>query len=58
MSLEQLRALVKSVLRLPGKSDAAVEKDASAFLIGESAAMDHVRQLIEKLSRSQRNNFV
>jgi len=53
VSLEQLRALVKSVLRLPAKSDTAVEKDASAFLIGDSAAMDHVRQLIEKLSRSQ-----
>ncbi len=53
VSLEQLRALVKSVFRLPGKSEAGVEKDASAFLIGESAAMDQVRTLIEKLARSQ-----
>jgi two-component system response regulator PilR (NtrC family) len=52
VSLEQLRALVKSVFRLPGKEGGA-EKDASAFLIGESAAMGNVRQLIEKLARSQ-----
>ena len=53
VSLEQLRALVKSVFRLPGKSEGAVQKDASAFLIGESAIMEQVRKLIEKLARSQ-----
>ncbi|QID18986.1 sigma-54-dependent Fis family transcriptional regulator [Nitrogeniibacter mangrovi] len=53
VSLEQLRALIKSVFRLPEKGAGAVEKDASAFLIGESAAMAQVRQLIEKLARSQ-----
>ncbi|MCB1959095.1 MAG: sigma-54-dependent Fis family transcriptional regulator [Rhodocyclaceae bacterium] len=52
VSLEQLRALVKSVFRLPG-GEAEGEKDASAFLIGESNAMGQVRQLIGKLARSQ-----
>lgn len=53
VSLEQLRALVKSVFRLPAKSDEGAQKDASAFLIGESPVMDQVRTLIEKLARSQ-----
>jgi len=53
VSLEQLRALVKSVFRLPTHAKEGVEKDASAFLIGDSPAMDQVRTLIEKLARSQ-----
>ena len=53
VSLEQLRALVKSVFRLPTQAKDGVEKDASAFLIGESSAMEQVRKLIEKLARSQ-----
>ena len=53
VSLEQLRALAKSVFRLPGSGDAGESKDAGAFLIGQSAAMGQVRQLIEKLARSQ-----
>ncbi|WP_230969672.1 sigma-54-dependent transcriptional regulator [Nitrogeniibacter aestuarii] len=53
VSLEQLRALVKSVFRLPTQGKDAGEKDASAFLIGESGAMEQVRKLIEKLARSQ-----
>lgn len=53
VSLEQLRALAKSVFRLPGSSEGAQSRDASTTLIGESAAMAQVRQLIEKLARSQ-----
>ncbi|MCB1963147.1 MAG: sigma-54-dependent Fis family transcriptional regulator [Rhodocyclaceae bacterium] len=53
VSLEQLRALVKSVFRLPGSGEAEGGKDASAFLIGASNAMAQVRQLITKLARSQ-----
>ncbi|MBT0962100.1 sigma-54-dependent transcriptional regulator [Denitromonas iodatirespirans] len=53
VSLEQLRALVKSVFRLPDAANDEGRKDASAFLIGESATMAQVRQLIEKLARSQ-----
>ena len=53
VSLEQLRALIKSVFRLPKSDDADAQGDASAFLIGESAAMVQARQLIEKLARSQ-----
>ena len=51
VGLEQLRALVKSALRLPGGDKA---DDASLpGLIGESPAMQQVRALIEKLARSQ-----
>ncbi|KAA3651734.1 MAG: sigma-54-dependent Fis family transcriptional regulator [Proteobacteria bacterium] len=53
VSLEQLRALIKSVFRLPDASHDDTRKDASAFLIGASQAMAQVRQLIEKLARSQ-----
>jgi two-component system, NtrC family, response regulator PilR len=51
VGLEQLRALVKSALRLPeGAGD-----DAGALpgLIGDSPAMQQVRAMIEKLARSQ-----
>jgi len=50
VGLEQLRALVKSALKLPG-SESRV--DPSQSLRGESAAMQQVRGMIEKLARSQ-----
>jgi len=51
VGLEQLRALVKSALRLP---DAAAEEgSALPGLIGDSPAMEQVRAMIEKLARSQ-----
>lgn len=51
VGLEQLRALIKSALRLPdGGNDAGA---ALPGLIGESAAMQQVRAMIEKLARSQ-----
>ena len=50
VGLEQLRALVKSALRVP---DGANRDDPLQALTGESAAMEQVRALIEKMGRSQ-----
>jgi len=51
VGLEQLRALVKSALRLP---DGGRDSDeALPGLIGDSPAMQQVREMIEKLARSQ-----
>ena len=51
VGLEQLRALIKSALRLPdGGQDS--ENPLSA-LIGDSPSMQQVRTMIEKLARSQ-----
>ena len=50
VGLEQLRALVKSALRLP---EAGVESDPLQSLIGDSPSMQQVRAMIEKLARSQ-----
>src|SRR5258708_4997145 len=51
VSLEQLRTLVKSALSLP---QPAVSKTSSEqSLLGESAAIQQVRHLIQKLARSE-----
>jgi two-component system, NtrC family, response regulator PilR len=50
VGLEQLRALVKSALRLPGSKS---EDDPLQSLIGDSPSMQQVRGMIEKLARSQ-----
>lgn len=50
VGLEQLRALVKAALRLP---EGLAESDPLQSLIGDSAAMQQVREMIEKLARSQ-----
>jgi len=50
VGLEQLRALVKSALKLPGGE---LRADSAQSLRGESAAMQQVRGMIEKLARSQ-----
>jgi two-component system response regulator PilR (NtrC family) len=50
VGLEQLRALVKSALRV---SDNQRQDDPLRSLTGESGAMQQVRALIEKLARSQ-----
>jgi two-component system response regulator PilR (NtrC family) len=50
VGLEQLRALIRSALRLPGNG---VENDALRALTGESASMQQVRAMIEKMARSQ-----
>ncbi|MGH8728590.1 MAG: sigma-54-dependent transcriptional regulator, partial [Burkholderiales bacterium] len=51
VSLENIRALVKSALKLP--APAAPEKDDGRALLGQSAAIGHVRAVIEKLARSE-----
>ncbi|HMJ49576.1 MAG TPA: sigma-54 dependent transcriptional regulator, partial [Burkholderiales bacterium] len=50
VSLEQLRTLVKSALSL---AQPAEDKTGESRLLGGSEAMSQVRQLIEKLSRSE-----
>ncbi|MBL8472227.1 MAG: sigma-54-dependent Fis family transcriptional regulator [Rhodocyclaceae bacterium] len=50
VSLDQLRALVKSALRLP---EALPVASGSDELIGQSAALQQVRDLIGRLARSQ-----
>lgn len=50
VGLDQLRALVKSALRLP---DAETRAEDSSGLIGDSASMQQVRTMIDKLARSQ-----
>ncbi len=52
VSLEELRALVKSVLNLPSQ-DAACADEAGRTLQGESQAIRHARGMIEKVARSQ-----
>ncbi len=51
VSLEDLRTLVKSALKLPQRLSAA--KPARQQLLGESAAMQQAREMIHKLARSQ-----
>ncbi len=50
LSLEQLRSLVKSALSLP---HAEPMDDSKQLLLGHAAAMQKVRDLIEKVARSQ-----
>ncbi len=52
VSLEQLRALVKSALELPPASERKANS-ASLSLLGESQPMREVRALIERVARSQ-----
>ena len=51
LSLDQLRALVKSALSLPQKVAAA--KSGEPQLLGSSPGIEQVRSVIEKLARSQ-----
>lgn len=52
VSLEQLRTLVKSALSLP-QAGASPKAEGGQTLLGESAAMQAVRDLIEKLARTE-----
>ena len=52
VSLEQLRTLVKSALSLP-QVGASPKADGGQELLGESAVMQSVRDLIEKLARTE-----
>jgi two-component system response regulator PilR (NtrC family) len=51
VSLEQLRALVKSAIDLPVKED--IHQSGGPELLGQSPAMSQVRSLIERVARSQ-----
>ena len=51
LSLEQLRALIKSALAVPAK--AQLLRPDSLELVGSSPAIEHVRDLVEKVARSQ-----
>jgi two-component system response regulator PilR (NtrC family) len=51
VSLDQLRALVKSALKLPQANGVVESKERS--LLGHSAAMQRVRDLIDRVARSQ-----
>ncbi|WP_291992219.1 sigma-54 dependent transcriptional regulator [Candidatus Accumulibacter sp. ACC003] len=56
VALEQLRSLIKSALSLPQQSGEVSGASSTATggpLIGDSAAIENVRQLIDKLARSQ-----
>ncbi|WP_374683202.1 sigma-54-dependent transcriptional regulator [Accumulibacter sp.] len=56
VALDQLRSLIKSALSLPrrdGVSDDGRLVAATGQLIGASVAIEQVRQMIEKLARSQ-----
>ncbi len=54
VALEQLRALVKQALKVPDK----VQAPASYHLLGDSPAMQQVRMLIDRLSKSQAPVFI
>jgi two-component system response regulator PilR (NtrC family) len=56
VSLEQLRAVVKSALNLP--SSLVTPAEAEHVLLGKSPAMAQVREMIEKLARSQAPVYV
>jgi two-component system response regulator PilR (NtrC family) len=55
VSLEQLRALVKTALKVPEPSAASA---GGLRLIGDSTAMRQIRALIDKLARSQAPVFI
>jgi two-component system, NtrC family, response regulator PilR len=54
VALEQLRALVKQALKVPEKAP----PPSGYTLLGESAAMMHVRDMIERLAKSQAPVFI
>ncbi len=56
VALDQLRTLIKSALNLPqagDRPDGSTAAGTAGQLIGESSAIIHVRQMIDKLARSQ-----
>jgi two-component system response regulator PilR (NtrC family) len=54
VGLEQLRALVRAALSLPERGEApARDKRLVGRLLGESAPLVHVREMIAKLARTQ-----
>ncbi|XZG70917.1 sigma-54-dependent transcriptional regulator [Chitinibacteraceae bacterium HSL-7] len=53
VALDQLRTLVKSALKLEVEEPVAASVSGEPVLLGESAAMRQVHELIDKLARSQ-----
>jgi two-component system response regulator PilR (NtrC family) len=54
VGLDQLRALVRAALSLPERAEApARDKRLTGRLLGESAPLVHVREMIAKLARTQ-----
>jgi two-component system response regulator PilR (NtrC family) len=53
LSLDQLRTLVKSALRVPNSDSRAEDGAQTRRLLGGSPPIEQVRQIIVKLSRSQ-----
>lgn len=53
VALDQLRALVKSALKVPSTGGSTSDAEAARDLIGESAAMQDIRARIAKLARTQ-----
>ncbi|MEF8717602.1 MAG: sigma-54 dependent transcriptional regulator [Candidatus Accumulibacter necessarius] len=56
VALEQLRSLIKSALNLPrrnGAVDGNQPAGSATQLVGNSPAIEHVRETIDKLARSQ-----
>ena len=54
VGLHQLRALVRAALSLPERTEApARDKRLTGRLLGESAPLIHVREMISKLARTQ-----
>ena len=53
VSLDQLRGLVKSALDIDGSSDQALSRDGEVAILGASPPMVQVRELIERVARSQ-----
>src|ERR671923_2797734 len=54
VGLEQLRALVRAALSLPGRAEApARDKRLHGRLLGESPPLAHAREMIVKLARTQ-----
>ncbi len=51
VALDQLRTLVASALKLPRSSE--MEKDGEGVLLGSSPAMAQIRELINRVARSQ-----
>src|SRR5262249_17836350 len=55
VALEQPRALVKQAPKVPGK---APTRSPGYRLLGDSPAMQHVRQMIDRLAKSQAPVFI
>ena len=53
VALDQLRALVNAAFSLPQSSGSGAAKNGERVLLGRSAAMEQVRELIGRVARSQ-----